>query len=468
MWYRLAEYIQNRYLAISTIISKVSLFPKNKWKNFFGINKAKQMLAQQLHSLNKQLLRRLNRNCIAALHPDEEVLHGVSTFIGETTNTSLLKSPCAYKEGFIDARLMSTDNDGRQSSERRKSKFKPLTEDKIPFWHRRNSSFSKEELELLKEMDITLKKGPFSKKEDERIRKNWKRYSRFYNVDYRDFFYSENSEIPNRRFFLKSTNFYAELARKLPWRSSFSVMQRARSILHPNYKNRTNYTKEQTEVIGNFVKNFGRKWEKIGDELGRTPCSVCHRYRVLRHRKGRFSPEEHTAMFEAIKTNLEKSTESELLNVRVNEIAWPQIRSQVHLDFKADEYKEIPEKNFQMYSDVDWEFVGEYLGTDPYVARRAYYLAVSRFCRGVKELSEQCDAVLLRLRNDKMKMMKDDNADFHYDYDYDYGAIFEQYHAVMMTVVLCKHVTQCNAHGFQSHDHYNGHMLEEGFIFFGF
>ncbi|KRY76430.1 Transcription termination factor 1, partial [Trichinella pseudospiralis] len=394
---------------------------------------------------------------------------------------------------FIDARLMSTDNDGRQSSERRKSKFKPLTEDKIPFWHRRNSSFSKEELELLKEMDITLKKGPFSKKEDERIRKNWKRYSRFYNVDYRDFFYSENSEIPNRRFFLKSTNFYAELARKLPWRSSFSVMQRARSILHPNYKNRTNYTKEQTEVIGNFVKNFGRKWEKIGDELGRTPCSVCHRYRVLRHRKGRFSPEEHTAMFEAIKTNLEKSTESELLNVRVNEIAWPQIRSQVPERslsqlkihwctwiLKQMNIRKYQKKIFKclrycvqkigvsQYSDVDWEFVGEYLGTDPYVARRAYYLAVSRFCRGVKELSEQCDAVLLRLKNDKMKMMKDDNADFHYDYDYDYGAIFEQYHAVMMTVVLCKHVTQCNAHGFQSHDHYNGHMLEEGFIFFGF
>ncbi|KAL1233926.1 Transcription termination factor [Trichinella pseudospiralis] len=331
---------------------------------------------------------------------------------------------------------MSTDNDGRQSSERRKSKFKPLTEDKIPFWHRRNSSFSKEELELLKEMDITLKKGPFSKKEDERIRKNWKRYSRFYNVDYRDFFYSENSEIPNRRFFLKSTNFYAELARKLPWRSSFSVMQRARSILHPNYKNRTNYTKEQTEVIGNFVKNFGRKWEKIGDELGRTPCSVCHRYRVLRHRKGRFSPEEHTAMFEAIKTNLEKSTESELLNVRVNEIAWPQIRSQVPERslsqlkihwctwiLKQMNIRKYQKKIFKclrycvqkigvsQYSDVDWEFVGEYLGTDPYVARRAYYLAVSRFCRGVKELSEQCDAVLLRLKNDKMKMMKDDNAE---------------------------------------------------------
>ncbi|KRZ74966.1 hypothetical protein T10_11152, partial [Trichinella papuae] len=320
---------------------------------------------------------------------------------------------------FIDARLMSTDNNRKRSSKRHKSKFEPLTEDKIPFWHRRNSRFSKHELELLKEMNITLKNGPFSEKEDKRIRKNWRRYSRYYNVDYRDFFYSENSEIPNRRSFLKSTHFYAELARKLPWRSSFSVMQRARSILHPNYKNRKNYTEEQTEAIGNFVKDFGRKWGKIGDELGRTPCSVCYRYRVLRHRKGRFSPEEHAAMFEAIKTYLEKSTESELLNVRVNEIAWPEIRKQVHLDFAEDKYPEIPEKNFQVYSDVDWEFVGEYLGTDPYLARRVYYSAVNKFCRGVKELS-----------------------------------------------VLCKHVTQCNAHSFQSHDHYNGHMLEEGFSFF--
>ncbi|KRY33484.1 hypothetical protein T01_8595 [Trichinella spiralis] len=61
---------------------------------------------------------------------------------------------------------------------------------------------------------------------------------------------------------------------------------------------------------------------------------------------------------------------------------------------------------------------------------------------------------------------------FHYDYDYD--AIFEQYHAMMMMmmmmmmIVLCKHVTQCNAHSFQSHDHYNGHMLEDGCTFFGF
>ncbi|KRZ17309.1 Transcription termination factor 1 [Trichinella zimbabwensis] len=430
MWYRLAEYIQNRYLAISTIISKVSLFPKSKWKIFFGINKAKQKLAQQLHSLNKQLLRRLNRNCIAALHPDEEVLHG------HDTKDSV---------SFIDVRLMSTENNRKRSSKRHKSKFEPLTEDKIPFWHRRNSRFSKHELELLKEMNITLKSGPFSEKEDKRIRKNWRRYSRFYNVDYRDFFYSENSQIPNRRFFLKSTHFYAELARKLPWRSSFSVMQRARSILHPNYKNRKNYTEEQTEAIGNFVKDIGRKWGKIGDELGRTPCSVCYRYRVLRHRKGRFSPEEHTAMFEAIKTYLEKSTESELLNVRVNEIAWPEIRKQVPerslYQLKSHwctwilqkiNIRKYQKKIFNLrycvqkigiskYSDVDWEFVGEYLGTDPYLARRVYYSAVNKFCRGVKELS-----------------------------------------------VLCKHVTQCNAHSFQSHDHYNGHMLEEGFTFFGF
>ncbi|XP_003369850.1 rifampicin resistance protein, partial [Trichinella spiralis] len=39
------------------------------------------------------------------------------------------------------------------------------------------------------------------------------------------------------------------------------------------------------------------------------------------------------------------------------------------------------------YSDVDWEFVGECVGTDPYLARHVYYLAVNQFCRGVKEVS---------------------------------------------------------------------------------
>ncbi|OUC43826.1 Myb-like DNA-binding domain protein [Trichinella nativa] len=242
-------------------------------------------------------------------------------------------------------------------------------EDEIPFWHRRSSRLSRDELELLKEMNITLKDGAFTEKEDKRIRKNWKRYSRFYNVGYRDFFYIENSEIPNRRSFLKSTNFYAELEN-------------------------------------------GRKWAVIADELGRTPLSVGYRYKTLRRRKGRFSPEEHTAFIEAIKTYLKKSTESELLNVRVNEIAWSQVREQLpgrtlsqlknhwfSWILKQTDINEYRKKIFKClrfcvrnigvseYSDVDWEFVGECVGIDPYLARHVYYLAVNQFCRGVKEVS---------------------------------------------------------------------------------
>ncbi|KRX40721.1 Transcription termination factor 1 [Trichinella murrelli] len=403
------------------------------------------------------------------------------------------------------ARLMSTSDDREQSSKRHKSRFEPLSEDEIPFWHRRSSRLSRDELELLKEMNITLKDGAFTEKEDKRIRKNWKRYSRFYNVGYRDFFYIENSEIPNRRSFLKSTNFYAELARKLPWRSSCSVLQRARTILHPNYENHANYTKEQNEALINFVQEYGRKWAVIADELGRTPLSVGYRYKTLRRRKGRFSPEEHTAFIgeyhlsvfwifinntflEAIKTYLKKSTESELLNVRVNEIAWSQVREQLpgrtfsqlknhwfSWILKQTDINEYRKKIFKClrfcvhnigvseYSDVDWEFVGECVGIDPYLARHVYYLAVNQFCKNVKEVST---SRLIKLGIS----LKTES--FHYDYDYDYDAIFEQYHAMMMMmmmmIVLCKHVTQCNAHSFQSHDHYNGHMLEDGCTFFGF
>ncbi|KAL1234532.1 Transcription termination factor [Trichinella spiralis] len=332
----------------------------------------------------------------------------------------------------IIVRPMSTGDHREQSSKRHKSQFEPLSEDEIPFWHRRNSRLSRDELELLKEMNITLKVGAFSEKEDRRIRKNWKRFSRFYNVEYRDFFYIENSEIPDRRSFLKSTNFYAELARKLPWRSSYSVIQRARSILHPNYENHANYTKEQTEALGNFVQEYGRKWAVIGDELGRTPLSVGYRYKTMRRRKGRFSPEEHTAFIEAIKTYLKKSTESELLNVHINEIAWSQVREQMpgrtlsqlrnhwcSWILKQTDISEYREKIFEClrycvhhigvseYSDVDWEFVGECVGTDPYLARHVYYLAVNQFCRGVKEVSEQCEAVLLGQKNRRRKRIKD-------------------------------------------------------------
>ncbi|KRY16769.1 Transcription termination factor 1, partial [Trichinella patagoniensis] len=328
--------------------------------------------------------------------------------------------------------LMSTSDHREQSSKRHKSQFEPLSEDEIPFWHRRNSRLSRDELELLKEMNITLKDGAFTEKEDKRIRKNWKRYSRFYNVEYRDFFYIENSQIPDRRSFLKSTNFYAELARKLPWRSSYSVIQRARNILHPNYENHANYTKEQNEALRNFVQEYGRKWTVIADELGRTPLSVGYRYKTLRRRKGRFSPEEHTAFIEAIKTYLKKSTESELLNVHVNEIAWSQVREQLpgrtlsqlknhwcSWILKQTDINEYRKKIFEClrfcvhnigvseYSDVDWEFVGECVETDPYLARHVYYLAVSQFCRNVKEVSEQCEAVLLGMKNRKRKKIKD-------------------------------------------------------------
>ncbi|KRZ59125.1 Transcription termination factor 1 [Trichinella nativa] len=470
------EMLKILVISVANVVSARRIHTKSLFSNFNDNFKsfAKQKLAQQLHSLNKQLLRRLNRNCIAALHPGEEVLHGHDT----KDLVSLFDQGCLYLLGrrlirlcykdhahikmalmavkisfsgrslvlltviSVIARLMSTSDDREQSSKRHKSRFEPLSEDEIPFWHRRSSRLSRDELELLKEMNITLKDGAFTEKEDKRIRKNWKRYSRFYNVGYRDFFYIENSEIPNRRSFLKSTNFYAELARKLPWRSSCSVLQRARTILHPNYKNHANYTKEQNEALINFVQENGRKWAVIADELGRTPLSVGYRYKTLRRRKGRFSPEEHTAFIEAIKTYLKKSTESELLNVRVNEIAWSQVREQLpgrtfaqlknhwfSWILKQTDINEYRKKIFKClrfcvlseYSDVDWEFVGECVGIDPYLARHVYYLAVNQFCKNVKEVS-----------------------------------------------VLCKHVTQCNAHSFQSHDHYNGHMLEDGCTFFGF
>ncbi|KRX76104.1 Transcription termination factor 1 [Trichinella sp. T6] len=474
------EMLKILVISVANVVSARRIHTKSLFSNFNDNFKsfAKQKLAQQLHSLNKQLLRRLNRNCIAALHPGEEVLHGHDT----KDLVSLFDQGCLYllerrlirlcykdhahikmalmavKISFsgrslvlltvisVIARLMSTSDDREQSSKRHKSRFEPLSEDEIPFWHRRSSRLSRDELELLKEMNITLKDGAFTEKEDKRIRKNWKRYSRFYNVGYRDFFYIENSEIPNRRSFLKSTNFYAELARKLPWRSSCSVLQRARTILHPNYKNHANYTKEQNEALINFVQENGRKWAVIADELGRTPLSVGYRYKTLRRRKGRFSPEEHTAFIEAIKTYLKKSTESELLNVRVNEIAWSQVREQLpgrtfsqlknhwfSWILKQTDINEYRKKIFKFlrfcvrnigvseYSDVDWEFVGECVGIDPYLARHVYYLAVNQFCKNVKEVS-----------------------------------------------VLCKHVTQCNAHSLQSHDHYNGHMLEDGCTFSGF
>ncbi|XP_003381544.1 conserved hypothetical protein [Trichinella spiralis] len=392
------EMLKILVISVANVVSARRIHTKSLFSNFNDNFKsfAKQKLAQQLHSLNKQLLRRLNRNCIAALHPGEEVLHGHDT----KDLVSLFDQGCLHLLGRRLIRLcykdhvhikmvvrpMSTGDHREQSSKRHKSQFEPLSEDEIPFWHRRNSRLSRDELELLKEMNITLKVGAFSEKEDRRIRKNWKRFSRFYNVEYRDFFYIENSEIPDPR--------------KLPWRSSYSVIQRARSILHPNYENHANYTKEQTEALGNFVQEYGRKWAVIGDELGRTPLSVGYRYKTMRRRKGRFSPEEHTAFIgeyhlsvfwifinntflEAIKTYLKKSTESELLRYCVHHIGVSE------------------------YSDVDWEFVGECVGTDPYLARHVYYLAVNQFCRGVKEVSEQCEAVLLGQKNRRRKRIKD-------------------------------------------------------------
>ncbi|KRX17975.1 Transcription termination factor 1 [Trichinella nelsoni] len=508
------EMLKILVISVANVVSARRIHTKSLFSNFNDNFKsfAKQKLVQQLHSLNKQLQRRLNRNCIAALHPGEEVLHGhdtkdlVSLFdqgclhlLGRRLIRLCYKdhahikmeacsclhrrrslfSDCLIKYILIACCFVVAMPSGKRETERKgnapvntgpspnsdgrannpvEEADKAAREDEIPFWHRRNSRLSRDELELLKEMNITLKDGAFSEKEDKRVRKNWKRYSRFYNVEYRDFFYIENSEIPDRRSFLKSTNFYAELARKLPWRSSYSVVQRARNILHPNYENHANYTKEQTEALGNFVQEYGRKWAVIGDKLGRTPLSVGYRYKNMRRRKGRFTPEEHTAFIEAIKTYLKKSTESELLNVHMNEIAWSQVREQLPgrtlSQLKNHWCSWILKQTDITYGTVS--IILEYLSIPMWIGNlSANTLELIRIWQGMCIIWQsvnfaECEAVLLE--------------SFHYDYD----AIFEQYHAMMMMIVLCKHVTQCNAHSFQSHDHYNGHMLEDGCTIFGF
>lgn len=143
-----------------------------------------------------------------------------------------------------------------------------------------------------------MKKGKFSKTENEILLRAIEEYCKSANIDKQALAEQD----------LRSANIrgcWTNLAACLPNRSSHSIYGHAIRMIHVgNHKGR--WTDEEEANLHQLVSIHGNKWKYIGEQLGRYWLSVRDKWRTIKnknYKKGHWSPEEEDTLVQLVLTH---------------------------------------------------------------------------------------------------------------------------------------------------------------------
>uniref|UniRef100_A0A915PQT3 Uncharacterized protein n=1 Tax=Setaria digitata TaxID=48799 RepID=A0A915PQT3_9BILA len=187
---------------------------------------------------------------------------------------------------------MSSDN---ESCSRRSNVLLPssgvLTKDGIPFYHLRRYALKPVHLQRLKQCGIKLRTGQFSNDENERIKKNWKKYAATNNIDYSRAYefaggYSRDMNRIERidlLVFQNRTNFVPTMCEGFNDRTGRQVISRMIILYHPAEKGRQEWN---DELEKQFEKLYAEDYSAraISIRLQRPKAEVDYRINLLRRR----------------------------------------------------------------------------------------------------------------------------------------------------------------------------------------
>eukprot|EP00331_Platyophrya_macrostoma_P006989 CAMPEP_0176429484 /NCGR_PEP_ID=MMETSP0127-20121128/13735_1 /TAXON_ID=938130 /ORGANISM="Platyophrya macrostoma, Strain WH" /LENGTH=631 /DNA_ID=CAMNT_0017811291 /DNA_START=1 /DNA_END=1896 /DNA_ORIENTATION=+ len=119
---------------------------------------------------------------------------------------------------------------------------------------------------------------------------------------------------------------WTTIASCLPNRSVQSCYRQIRNKYHPdNYKGK--WTPEEEHDLKELVKENGRKWELIGEKLGRTALNVRDKYKEIGEEnsdqrvKGEWTPQETVKFIRLVEQNLGKKFLSDDIDGKIDEFA---------------------------------------------------------------------------------------------------------------------------------------------------
>ncbi|CAG9862281.1 unnamed protein product [Phyllotreta striolata] len=209
--------------------------------------------------------------------------------------------------------------------------------EEIPDLHviKRASKPTKEQSHLAKLLNA--KTGPFSKEEDEKIRRNWKEFcqSHHLNLEPRVFF-----KFPRCWPIQEKIKFLQYLSHGLDNRAPYRVHMRFKKIFEPPGLKKGRYTKEEDDIIINYLSrtNSSRPFFELGLLLNRSSKSVEERHYLLskdnndnngdnnvQTKRIKWDVKMAERLIKAIMEITKTSDVSELEKLRLTDVQWKKV-----------------------------------------------------------------------------------------------------------------------------------------------
>ncbi|XP_014216204.1 uncharacterized protein LOC106644990 [Copidosoma floridanum] len=222
-----------------------------------------------------------------------------------------------------------------------------------------------------------LKKGPFSLKEDEMIKKNWKRFCNIHEWNEKNVKPFLNMK-PDRMFIIplreQRLQFVQFIANGLPWRSLCSVYLRFRNLYNTDL-----FNKNDDKIIMNYISRTPKNERKnhisyLAKELKRKKKSVFNRYHSLLKKSNLKRDKKST--YSSIRRK-KSQKKSELVHNKVStnvEWTYPVVRKFLDEMLELTSCSHISELKNQVYDKNIWNQLGSKLDIDRVVLKKFWYL----------------------------------------------------------------------------------------------
>lgn len=157
---------------------------------------------------------------------------------------------------------------------------------------------SDKEEEELRQNGIELLLGVWSKEEMSILVRNWRKFSKEYGIKSPLELIGARNEVKLKRN--QKTLFAMYLGQGLDRRPLISIYKQAQRILHP-YKYKGRLKKREVRTLKRLLLVHGRRWEKIGMEMGRCGVDLFHYWKFHTDTKnGKWSSKESKRLTKAL------------------------------------------------------------------------------------------------------------------------------------------------------------------------